>query len=44
MKQLIGSIQQVEQGKERCAHGLIKILSWHLPRGTEKNQEMPQSG
>jgi hypothetical protein len=27
---------------ERKAHGLIKLLSQHLPGGTEKNNEKPQ--
>jgi hypothetical protein len=29
---------------EGSGHGLIKVLPWHLPGGTEENREKPQSG
>jgi hypothetical protein len=29
---------------EGSGHGLIEVIFWHLPEGTEESQEKPQSG
>jgi hypothetical protein len=29
---------------EGCGHGLIKVISWHLPGGIEENHRKPQAG
>jgi hypothetical protein len=30
--------------KEEIGHGLIEVVSWHLPKVTEVNLRIPQSG
>jgi hypothetical protein len=51
---LLSRLQSVERyygrwmiiGKdlEGCAHGLIGVVYWHLPRGTEKTHGISHSG
>jgi hypothetical protein len=31
-------------GLKGRSHGLVALLSWNLPKGTDKNHEKPQSG
>jgi hypothetical protein len=39
-----GMFSELEKGLETSRHGLIVVISWHLPGGTEENHEKLQSG